>query len=90
MKEDTTQEVLKQILADAPPKQGSPVKWWTSAERPFVKPPIFDYEKFENERAPSVKEMKKIFGGGPESINTRTKHRDLETEVGLLEDYYDF
>lgn len=34
--------------------------------------------------------MKKIFGDSPESIEARAMHRDLEIEVGLVKDYYDF
>lgn len=67
-----------------------PPRWWKPEERPIAEPPIFDYEKFEDEKVPSDKKLKKMFGDGPGNVEKRTMHRDLETEVELLKKQHDW
>ena len=67
-----------------------PPRWGKPEERPIAEPPIFDYEKFEDEKVPSDKKLKKMFGDGPGNVEKRTMHRDLETEVELLKTQHDW
>ena len=47
-------------------------------------------EKFKDEKAPSDKKLKKIFGDGPGIVEKQMMHRAWEPQVELLAEYRDW
>ena len=85
-----TRKAFNQATDDMERKQASHQKWWFPDQRPLAEPPILVFEKFEDEYVPSDKKQKKIFGEESDNTEAKTRHRDLETEVAMLEAYDDF